>query len=173
MAWLRPGDKPLSELMMVSLLTHICVTRPQWVNGMYWCLYIEDSSQNYGFLWYNKQVSKAWMYNHIPQFMWDIITCPWASYLLLAHMFSYVQYKALDITTQQRFLRQFLIRNGTSHIQLRQDVPIIQPSHYNTDNFLQTTLHLRALHDGQLWVVFCEFKYFAFIFAVLNAVSMA
>ena len=31
MAWRRPGDKPLSEPMMVSLLTHICVTRPQWV----------------------------------------------------------------------------------------------------------------------------------------------
>ena len=27
----RPGDKPLSEPMMVTLLTHICVTRPQWV----------------------------------------------------------------------------------------------------------------------------------------------
>ena len=32
MVWRRPGDKPLSEPMMVSLLTHICVTRPQWVN---------------------------------------------------------------------------------------------------------------------------------------------
>ena len=32
MAWRRPGDKPLSEPMMVSSLTHICVTRPQWVN---------------------------------------------------------------------------------------------------------------------------------------------
>ena len=32
MAWRRSGDKPLSEQMMVSLLTHICVTRPQWVN---------------------------------------------------------------------------------------------------------------------------------------------
>ena len=32
MAWRRPGDKPLSEPMMVSLPTHICVTRPQWVN---------------------------------------------------------------------------------------------------------------------------------------------
>ena len=30
MAWRRPGDKPLSESMMVSLPTHICVTRPQW-----------------------------------------------------------------------------------------------------------------------------------------------
>ena len=34
MAWRRPGDKPLSEPMMVSLLTHICVTRPQWVNTL-------------------------------------------------------------------------------------------------------------------------------------------
>ena len=31
MAWHRPGDKSLSEPMMVSLLMHICVTRPQWV----------------------------------------------------------------------------------------------------------------------------------------------
>ena len=31
MAWRRPGDKLLSEPMMVNLLTHICVTRPQWV----------------------------------------------------------------------------------------------------------------------------------------------
>ena len=32
MAWRRPGDKPLSEPMMVSLPTHICVTPPLWVN---------------------------------------------------------------------------------------------------------------------------------------------
>ena len=31
MAWRRPGDKPLSEAMMITLLMHICVTRPQWV----------------------------------------------------------------------------------------------------------------------------------------------
>ena len=31
MAWRRPGDKPLSEPMMVSLLTHIYINRPQWV----------------------------------------------------------------------------------------------------------------------------------------------
>ena len=31
MAWRRPGDKPLSEPMMISLLMHICVARPQWV----------------------------------------------------------------------------------------------------------------------------------------------
>ena len=32
MAWRRPGDTPLSEPMVVSLLTHICVARPQWYN---------------------------------------------------------------------------------------------------------------------------------------------
>ena len=33
--WHRPGDKPLSEPMMVRLPTHICVTRPQWVKKLY------------------------------------------------------------------------------------------------------------------------------------------
>ena len=38
MAWRRPGDKPLYEPMVVCLLTHICVTRPQWVKrGVQWC----------------------------------------------------------------------------------------------------------------------------------------
>ena len=32
MAWHRSGNEPLSEPMMVSLLTHICIIRPQWVN---------------------------------------------------------------------------------------------------------------------------------------------
>ena len=36
MAWRRPGDKPLSEAMLVSLPTHLCVTRPQWVNIKVW-----------------------------------------------------------------------------------------------------------------------------------------
>ena len=35
MAWRRPGDKPFSEPMMISLLTHICVTLPQWVKCLF------------------------------------------------------------------------------------------------------------------------------------------
>ena len=31
MAWRRPGDKPLAELMMVSILPHICVLWRHWV----------------------------------------------------------------------------------------------------------------------------------------------
>ena len=44
MAWRRPGDKPLSEPMMVRLPTHICVTRPQWVN------------------WYGKNMYDLWIF---------------------------------------------------------------------------------------------------------------
>ena len=45
MAWRRPGDKPLSEPMMVRLSTHICVTRPQWVNGISIC--VQQPHQSY------------------------------------------------------------------------------------------------------------------------------
>ena len=41
MAWRRPGDKPLSEAMMINLPTDICVSRPQWVYSLAsrrcWC----------------------------------------------------------------------------------------------------------------------------------------
>ena len=40
MAWHRPGNKPLSEPMMVRLPTHICVTRLQWVNLWIWAIYL-------------------------------------------------------------------------------------------------------------------------------------
>ena len=33
MIYRHPGDKPLAKPMMVSLLTQICVTRPQWVDS--------------------------------------------------------------------------------------------------------------------------------------------
>ena len=50
MAWRRPGDKPLSEPMLVSLPTHICVTRSQWV--------------------------KAWMGDPVHLFYMDVIIYP-------------------------------------------------------------------------------------------------
>ena len=55
MAWRQPGDKPLSEPMMVSLLMHIYVTRPQWVNGhicpSIWCCsaYVWQITSRYDF----------------------------------------------------------------------------------------------------------------------------
>ena len=44
MAWRRPGDKPLSEPMMVTLPTHICVTRPQCTR-MEQCYSLMDDSR--------------------------------------------------------------------------------------------------------------------------------
>ena len=49
MAWHRPGDKPLSEAMMVILLMHIWVVRPQWVKILailqtWWCYDMEMMS---------------------------------------------------------------------------------------------------------------------------------
>ena len=35
LAWRRPDDKPLSEPMMVSLPTYICVSRPQRIKTMF------------------------------------------------------------------------------------------------------------------------------------------
>ena len=35
MAWRWPGDKPLSEKIMVKIPTHIYITRPQWVNSLF------------------------------------------------------------------------------------------------------------------------------------------
>ena len=46
MAWHRPGDKPLSEPVLISLLTHICVSRLQWVNlgnVLYLCIHTTNA----------------------------------------------------------------------------------------------------------------------------------
>ena len=52
MAWRRPGDKPFSGPMMVSLLTHICVTWPQWVKFPIQCclitLYVITQGESLG-----------------------------------------------------------------------------------------------------------------------------
>ena len=35
MAWCSPGDKPLSEPMMATLMTRICITPPQWIKQIW------------------------------------------------------------------------------------------------------------------------------------------
>ena len=58
MAWRRLGDKLSSELMMVSLLTHICVTRPQWVKQF----------------WATSNESIFWREQHLHLFGFRLIT---------------------------------------------------------------------------------------------------
>ena len=69
------------------LVTHICVTRSQWVNTVskvwefrFWYSYC---SQIRGHV-YQQQVSRAWTSNYIPH-LWDVINCPCLLYLLLVH----------------------------------------------------------------------------------------
>ena len=57
MAWRRPGNKPFSEPRIISLPTHICVTRPQWVKGIkhsnwhLWCCDCLGNGFSFG-LWF-------------------------------------------------------------------------------------------------------------------------
>ena len=67
MAWRQPGDKPLSEPMMVRLPTHICVTRPQWVNAAEWCIYLSTSKAIIGI---GNGLSPVWQH-HLNQ-CWHI-----------------------------------------------------------------------------------------------------
>ena len=58
MAWHLPGDKPLSEPVMVNSLMHICVTRPKWVERpeIFTCssLVLAMASHQFGELrWYH------------------------------------------------------------------------------------------------------------------------
>ena len=62
MAWRRPGDKPLSEPMMVSLPMHICVTRPQWVNVKAICIF---TILHYRFdKTFEKWMTTPWLYQY-------------------------------------------------------------------------------------------------------------
>ena len=61
MAWRRPGDKPLSEPMMVRLLTHICVTRPQWLKHIaLWC-YVTSWNFNIGLVAPSHYLNHSWL----------------------------------------------------------------------------------------------------------------
>ena len=63
MAWRRPGDKPLSEPMMVSLLTHICVTRPQWVKVVFCFRHVTPSHYRYALLFQEEPVNVNWVHS--------------------------------------------------------------------------------------------------------------
>ena len=59
MAWCRPGDKPLSEPMTVRLLTHICVTRPQWVNNYFDKQVIRGAWRSYIVMWNETRTTRT------------------------------------------------------------------------------------------------------------------
>ena len=66
MAWRRPADKPLSEPMVIVLLTHICVTRPQWVNE-----HIDSESNVLKLIMFASYIIMIWMVGAI-NYVWLI-----------------------------------------------------------------------------------------------------
>ena len=59
MAWCRPSDKPLTEPMMKTLLTQVCVTRSQCVN----IVFVAGFSYAKKFIlnhWYYKSICALW-----------------------------------------------------------------------------------------------------------------
>ena len=68
MAWRRTGNKPLSDPMVISLLTHICVTRTQWVKQ--WLLAQSFDKENMRMLCHEIFTNSPFMltalYGHIP-----------------------------------------------------------------------------------------------------------
>ena len=83
MAWHRPGDKPLSELMVVNLLSHVCVTQPQWVNILIRCQEMLWSSIKFAFNkrcmkivfangYWNRQIDNILSISFLNTFLWLI-----------------------------------------------------------------------------------------------------
>ena len=75
MAWHRPGAKPLSESIMVRLPTHICVTRPQWVNVSRYFIFIHPGRNKWHKVhikrlndkrgWGEYASEASWRYTHV------------------------------------------------------------------------------------------------------------
>ena len=82
MAWCRPGDKPLSEPMVVSLLMHKCATRLQWVKHYHSIVFLHHSpimiqqsmmSQKSLLMWNGR----IWSYFE-PTIHTPLLACGWA-----------------------------------------------------------------------------------------------
>ena len=68
MAWRQSGDKPLSKPRLVSLLTHICVARPQWVDSCISVLFSSSYSNSWALIQYKDIVvvsvqAESWWHN--------------------------------------------------------------------------------------------------------------
>ena len=89
MSWRRPGDKPLSEPMMVSLLTQIWVTRPQWVNVILavsrWCK--GYSQYRIRQVWFKPANSPVSPYKSRPET--QNIHHPWPALYMAAYVFGH------------------------------------------------------------------------------------
>ena len=65
MTWRRPGDKSISKPMMVSLLTHRCVTRSEWVKTYHITRKYWGSSSKKDGLHFADDILKCTLWNKI------------------------------------------------------------------------------------------------------------
>ena len=68
MAWRRPGDKPLSEPIVIRLPTHICVTRPQRINSFSRKISLEVASELF-------RPILGWVHNNNPALVCSMACC--------------------------------------------------------------------------------------------------
>ena len=85
MAWCRPGDKSLSELMMVSLLTHTCVTRPQWIKRLITSDSIMSNPHQTLFLLHERPLCNVVMHSVCIVKVTDLIHSPCNKFRLRGH----------------------------------------------------------------------------------------
>ena len=66
MAWRRPGDKPLSEPMMISLLTHIWATQSIMPLWWWWIFAIKDNTLKpvMGFIYCNPRDKSLYFHKY-------------------------------------------------------------------------------------------------------------
>ena len=93
MAWRRPGDKPLSEPTLVSLLMYICVTRPQWVKQHFDTRYL---------VFYNPSPPRMFLSFFFWTFFQNVgfntvLTDPFMSYLAALLGYSAGEFQALQL----------------------------------------------------------------------------
>ena len=64
LAWRRLGDKPLSETMLIIFLTHIYVTRPQWVKVKLNCVANDTSIKDHSTMFKSVQLMEQITHTH-------------------------------------------------------------------------------------------------------------
>ena len=108
MAWCKPGDKPLSEPMMVRLPMHICITWPQWVNLTHWTQAIQS---------YLHWGTQFFLSLPIALKIWGILAALLSSWLKLGRQYMYeVSYSHSGIFRTKRFCGNMWGRTVTDNL---------------------------------------------------------
>ena len=101
MAWRRSGDKPLSEPIVVSLQTHVCVTWPQCI----YSLWLNKKHQASNFHKFSQNVMRARLPWHVQNC--DLIRS-FISYKSITYLLQNDDYKLVNVYENSSMLFQQL-----------------------------------------------------------------